>query len=240
MAFTLPAMDHLGEEEFCEALGGINTSELLRLDGKPLDPGIPKYIVEPARFPESLDMPLRPIKIIDFGEAFLSNEKPPERLNVERIATVQAIVQAPEVTFGDPLDHRMDLWSMGALLYELINGQRMFRLECKTDRGQLIETLDIISGEIPERWWQAMKKQKRMFGEEDYVEEYHRIYENTVAHELRKSYFNEHYDEDETDVFSMKDINRVSELIERLMQLEPSKRASAAEILADPWWDDVP
>ncbi|KAK8154053.1 kinase-like domain-containing protein [Phyllosticta citribraziliensis] len=223
MAFTLPAMDHLGEEEFCEALGGINTSEVLRRDGKPLDPGIPKYIMEPARFPQSLDMPSQPIKIVNFGEAFPSNEKPPKNINVERISRGQAIVQAPEVTFGDLLDHRMDLWSM--------------------DRWQLMETLDRISREIPESWqeeWQAFKKQRRMFREEDYVKEYHRIYENTVAHELRKSYFDEHYDEDEADVFSMKDINRVSKLIERLMRLEPSERASAAEILADPWWDDVP
>lgn len=111
LAFTIPCLDHLSEEDFCKELGDIRRAEFKRRDGGPLEPGLPKYLVGSAFFPKYL-YPLSPstnIKIVDFGQAFLSKSPP---------ATVctPIVLRPPEVVFGDPIDYRVDLWSMGCLV----------------------------------------------------------------------------------------------------------------------------
>ncbi|TID13091.1 kinase-like protein [Venturia nashicola] len=52
-------------------------------------------------------MSFQAIKIVDFGESFMSDDVP------DTLHTPIA-VRAPEVIFGEKLDLRMDLWSMGS------------------------------------------------------------------------------------------------------------------------------
>ena len=63
-------------------------------------------------------------KIVDFGLAQLGGEG---RLTDEGVTIGTTAYMSPEQTMADPVDHRTDIWSVGALIYELVTGQPPFR-----------------------------------------------------------------------------------------------------------------
>ncbi|KAK8208136.1 protein kinase [Phyllosticta capitalensis] len=224
LAFTIPCLDHLSEEDFCKELGDIRRAEFKRRDGGPLEPGLPKYLVGSAFFPK-YSYPLSPstnIKIVDFGQAFLSKSPP---------ATVctPLVLRPPEVVFGDPIDYRVDLWSMGCLLFELITGQPPFDNVFFTPTSHVRDMVGTLAGEqLPHRWqqkWLALDRAKPPEEPSGY----------TLQTWLEEAYFDEEKEQD----LSRRDIRKVGELVQRMLRFEPTARATAAEILKDPWFEDV-
>ncbi len=63
-------------------------------------------------------------KIVDFGLAKLAGEA---RLTRTGSTLGTAAYMSPEQTRGEDVDHRTDLWSLGAVLYELLAGVLPFR-----------------------------------------------------------------------------------------------------------------
>ena len=76
LAFTMPSVDDVPEEEFMEMLGKPEIGYVRRSDGKSLEPGIPKYILRPTSYQTLSLNPTPSIKVIDFGEAFLRTTVP--------------------------------------------------------------------------------------------------------------------------------------------------------------------
>ena len=80
------------------------------------------------------------IKILDFGVAKLQ-APPDENRGVESLTTVTksgAVVgtvayMSPEQLRGKPVDHRSDIFSFGAILYEMLSGRRAFHGETEVD-----------------------------------------------------------------------------------------------------------
>lgn len=78
------------------------------------------------------------VKILDFGVAKLQPD--PDR-SVENLTTVTkagAVIgtvayMSPEQLRGKPVDHRSDIFSVGAILYEMVAGRRAFRGETEVD-----------------------------------------------------------------------------------------------------------
>ena len=102
-------MQALREEEFLQTLGRPETEIVQRKDGQSLGPGVPRYLVKPTSYPIDLKSSFRSIKIVDFGQPFLSDECP-GALNTP------LPVRAPEIIFRDKVDYRIDLWSMDCLV----------------------------------------------------------------------------------------------------------------------------
>lgn len=109
LAFTIPSIHSLSEEEFFRKLGKPEIGLLKRNDGKPLETSMPRYLVRPTSYPVDLLMSSQPIKIVDFGESFLNDDIP-------NFLHTPLPVRAPEIIFGEKLDYRVDLWSMGCMV----------------------------------------------------------------------------------------------------------------------------
>ncbi len=93
------------------------------------------------------------IKILDFGLAKVREESSPAQTDhhtpTQSVATAPGIVMgtagymSPEQVRGEALDHRSDIFSFGAVLYEMATGQRAFRGD------SAVETMNAILKEEP-------------------------------------------------------------------------------------------
>ena len=89
------------------------------------------------------------VKILDFGLAKLTEPVPPFMGPATRAATEPGLVlgtvgyMSPEQVRGDPADHRSDVFSFGALIYEMASGRPVF------GRATAADTLSAILHEDP-------------------------------------------------------------------------------------------
>ncbi|CAD0111742.1 unnamed protein product, partial [Aureobasidium uvarum] len=172
LAFAVPQLRHLPEDELFEKYGHPRTGAVSRADGSPIESGVPEYLVWPARFPmRDLALEELSIKLIDFGESFFPHDKP-------KTLHTPIAVRAPEILFEDEYDLRADLWTLGCtvgrqgiiisrLLFSFTT--QMFELvvgypPCSgimAKKEDILQQIADLIGEPPERWqprWKAMSK----------------------------------------------------------------------------------
>ncbi|KAG6250457.1 hypothetical protein E4U23_001434 [Claviceps purpurea] len=218
LAIVVPGLDALNEEDFIARLGKFETGAVTKLDDGPWAPNVPTEIIRPALFQgqDIMAAPCPSIKIIDFGEAFFGDDAP-STLKTPRV------LQAPEIVFGDQLDLRVDLWSAGCLIFDLVSGYRP--LDAWWSQFNLVrQMIAATSEELPLRWqakWRVMQREKAR-GDGG----------PTLQKWLEQVYF---HDENDAE-FTMEEIACVSKAIAGLLRLEPSLRATARESLAHNWF----
>ena len=77
------------------------------------------------------------VKILDFGLAKL-RESPGSQPDTQSVILGTAGYMSPEQVRGQQVDHRSDIFSLGAMLYEMVSGQRAF------NGGSTVETMSAI------------------------------------------------------------------------------------------------
>jgi serine/threonine protein kinase/Tol biopolymer transport system component len=88
------------------------------------------------------------IKILDFGLAKPVDTTSMDRTVATGVATAAGMVlgtfgyMAPEQVRGQEVDHRADMFAFGAVLYEMLSGERAFRGETAADTMSAILTRD--------------------------------------------------------------------------------------------------
>ncbi|KAI0879378.1 kinase-like domain-containing protein [Hypoxylon argillaceum] len=222
IAFTLPTLTFLNESRFLEKFGRPETMPVRSLDGMALTAHVPNYIVRPISFNvQDIREGLRTstAKIIDFGEAFFQSQ------NAAAVHT-PLVVRAPEAIFDDCIDQRIDMWSMGCLLFELVAGQPPFDAVMLTRAILVSEMMEFCGDELPDRWREKLDAMGmgRTGSTSDTP--------CTLLDWLEDIYF----DDNKVSEFTRQDIARVCELVTRMLKLEPSSRASAKEITDHPWF----
>ncbi|KAJ5195449.1 uncharacterized protein N7498_008887 [Penicillium cinerascens] len=221
LAFTMPYLDKVTEEAFFEILGKPKIGRVQRRDGKGLGLGVPEYIVKPNSSRTRLWKSAQSIKIIDFGESF-SCSAVPHRLHTP------LPVRAPEVIFQDKLDHHVDLWSMGCMLFELFTGQPPFDTFLITPPILVGQMQEMATDDLPRRWqkiWDTMNKGNDVTAE-------------SPGPNLQEWLEEVYFDGRQITDLTRKDIARLGKIIGRLFYFEPSARASARQILDDPWFNE--
>ncbi|CAD0032221.1 unnamed protein product, partial [Aureobasidium pullulans] len=151
LAFMIPGLKLLPEEELSKKLGKPRVGPVSRPDGEPLESGMPEYLVWPARLPANdPNFEKSSVKLIDFGESFMSDNK------AETLHT-PLVLRAPEVLFQDEYDLRVDYWSLGCTM---VVGQPPFT-SLMAKREDILQQIADLIGEAPGRWqprWKAMPK----------------------------------------------------------------------------------
>ncbi|KAH8194093.1 hypothetical protein TruAng_011743 [Truncatella angustata] len=219
LAIIVPGLKSSDERSFFDRLGKPEISLVSRRDGKSLAGNVPSHIVRPAQFRKRDILQSSPsIKIIDFGEAFLTT-------NVPSTLHTPLPVRAPEVVFGDPLDHRVDFWSAACLIFELVTGQPPFDVTMLTPPLLVQQMMEFATDSLPSRWqmkWQAMQG-NLLCDDHSY----------TLQEWLEEVYF----DNNKQAEFTREDIAKVGKLIGRMLKFEPSFRATASDALSDTWFE---
>ncbi|PSN59103.1 kinase-like protein [Corynespora cassiicola Philippines] len=201
--------DHLSEAELLSHLGKPDTAEVLPSDHGSVGLSLPKYIVRPGSFHATTScLGVPEIRLIDFGEAFKKDNKP------KTLHTPLAL-RAPEIIFGDVWDYRVDLWSAGCTIFEIITGQPPFDSVMVTEDiliGQMVDEI----GSLPDRW--AARWQARNSGEDE---------KYSLEEWLMELYF----DEEKEAEFTQEQLQLWAKALRLLMRFEPTERVSAADIL---------
>lgn len=109
IAFCCTNLLNKTEEELFEVLGYPDIEPLSRLDGTPLETGLPKQLVKAAEWVEWIDEDDEDIRLLDFGESFLQGEEP-EQLSQP------GTLRVPEMIFTRVFDYRVDLWRVGCMV----------------------------------------------------------------------------------------------------------------------------
>ena len=109
IVFTCGHLSSATKEDLFELLGTPISAELARLDGKPLDEGLPKHLVSTAEWDNWTDEDVENLRIIDLGESFLQGAEPTKLAQ-------PGPLQAPETIFMEHFDHRVDLWRAGCVV----------------------------------------------------------------------------------------------------------------------------
>ncbi len=90
------------------------------------------------------------VKILDFGIAKLTAQEAEDNSDLvsmttqTKVGTVLGTVgyMSPEQLRGKPVDHRSDIFSLGAILYEMLSGVRAFRGETEVDTMMAVLNAD--------------------------------------------------------------------------------------------------
>ena len=113
-------------------------------------------------------------------------------------------------------------------LFELYVGQPPFDTFMITPKILVGQMRNMASDDLPERWherWNTMNANDEKTPESD-------VY--NLQEWLEECYF----DSPQRPYFPREDIARLGQIIGKLLLFEPSSRASASEVLNDPWFDE--
>ncbi|POR35999.1 Protein kinase dsk1 [Tolypocladium paradoxum] len=165
------------------------------------------------------------VKIADLGNACWVNHHFTNDIQTRQY-------RSPEVILGSKWGASTDVWSMAAMVFELITGDYLFDPQSGTKYGkdddhiaQIIELL----GPFPRSLCLSGKWSQEIFNRKGELRNIHRLRHWALPDVLREKY---HFKEDEA--------KRISTFLTPMLELVPEKRANAGGMAGHGWLDDTP
>ncbi|KAJ3094608.1 serine/threonine protein kinase, CMGC group [Phlyctochytrium planicorne] len=138
--------------------------------------------------------------------------------------------RSPEAILGANYDRSADMWSVGCMTFELLTGDYLFdpqpgsRYTKDDDHvAQIIELL----GQFPKHVALSGKYSSEIFNRRGELRHIHKLRYWRLNDVLHEKYH-----------FSKEDANAISDFILPLVEVSPEKRATAAQMLSNPWVKD--
>ncbi|KAF2218775.1 kinase-like domain-containing protein [Elsinoe ampelina] len=229
VAFIDASLTDMDEADLMEYVGIPELWQVARTVPGSHEPGVPKHLIWPLADtrPDLDDLP--DVKLIDFGNAFFHNSPP------ETLSTATCLLP-PEAALGDRIDHRVDRWHLGCLIFELFLGQHPFD-GITTRREELVKEMIEKLGPLPKRWDELHRKLPPV-GElhltaEDIADGWGKTY--TLDEWVDACY----YHRDSPQDLGSGGLDDLKRILRSLLRYEPSERATAAEIVQDPFFHDI-
>ncbi|EPE02435.1 serine protein [Ophiostoma piceae UAMH 11346] len=202
-----------------------------RLDGKQ-DKWAPRYlcVAQPlaayTKYEESFK-----IKLSDMGGAYFLADPPAAPVTPRGL-------RAPELILTGAVNKTLDIWSFGCLVFELLTGRPLF---CVPGGGGSEDDSHLLSltaelGPLPDELFKQWKTSSLYFTPERKL--FNCSTEGVPEGEeplmLDQTSMEDMFDEAAPDL-DEDEARTVKALVRRILQYDPAKRPSAAELLADPW-----
>jgi non-specific serine/threonine protein kinase len=162
-------------------------------------------------------------------------------------------LRPPELILTGTVNNTLDVWSFGCLVFELITGQPLFCVLGYSSPGMEDDdhllSLTTYLGPLPDELYKHWKKSSFYFTDErelfncqvQGVYEEREEYEEEEAEAeaepiiIQQTSMEELFDETNPDL-GQDEARQIKLLIRRILQYDPAKRPTPAEILRDPWF----
>ena len=200
--FTLPRIRKIAKQVLT-ALAYIHSLNLLHCDLKPENILVKSY----SRCE---------VKVIDFGSSCFTSDSLSSYIQ-------SRCYRAPEVVLGCKYDGRIDVWSLGAILPELITGHVMF--QCETVAAMLAR-ISAILGPFPARMLHEGRHACRFVTKHGVFYEYTADSDNLVYHFPRRTSLSR---------FLGTDDPQFGDFIAQCLTIDPEERPTAAQLLQHPF-----
>ncbi|KAJ5812377.1 hypothetical protein N7474_008678 [Penicillium riverlandense] len=155
IAFACTSLKTTTEQQIFRVLGTPEIESLARLDGQPLQKGLPTQLVKAAEWVDWIDEDEEEIRLLDFGESFLLDTKP------EKLAQ-PGILRVPETIFTDGFDYRVDLWRVGCMIYSILFTKSPFWYLGEVE-VLVFQMIGFVEG-LPREWqstWESMQAKSK-------------------------------------------------------------------------------
>jgi len=173
------------------------------------------------------------LKVCDFGSASYSNENDITPYLVSRF------YRAPEIILGIPYDFAIDMWSVGCTIYELYTGKILF---AGNSNNQMMKYFMELKGKFSNRLIRKGAFKDSHFDsncnflshEVDKVTERDKIKTMTSIKPTR-DLLKELIGNQDLPPEQYRKVTQLKDLLDKVLTLDPSKRATAKEALSHPF-----
>ncbi|KAB8277168.1 kinase-like domain-containing protein [Aspergillus minisclerotigenes] len=205
-----------------------------RLDGKE-DKWAPRYLcVAQPLVPFTFYAEDFKVKLSDMGGAYFFTDPPTKPVTPLGL-------RAPELILTGAVDNTLDIWSFGCLVFELITGQPLFCIPGSDfeDDDHLLSLTDRL-GALPDELFKHWKTSSLYFTSERKLFncQLGGVAPGEEPLMLEQTSMEELFDQAGPDL-DQEEAHKVKALIRWILQYDPAKRPSPAEILSHPWFCEI-
>jgi serine/threonine-protein kinase SRPK3 len=161
----IPGIEQISHQDLQKYLGEPYKKPLKRQDGEPVTPTPhePKYVVMTPEWLELLQLCLSSpeavhIKICDFGEAFLWDDKP-----VITHLNTPCVYAAPEIIFHGHISPAVDVWALAVLIHMVLSGGGLLFNSYHGIQKVVLREMVLTLGKLPDRWWTKWEDRSEYF-----------------------------------------------------------------------------